>query len=523
MNSFTDTFLFINKNAQSASLSNNTDGDKFHIQSYVQSKCRKGRRRATMQQTSCTYPPTAKTSTLKCSSHDVRQSNTIHRSPPRHVPAEADAGTKRSSIWLLITRVPRSPSMNDKADPFDSTAVAIDEQTYRLLQYPFSDYVLKTFTAEGLGFIPGHRANGAVRHCNAIINRMRRCIEDELTMYATLTYSSSCVRWVMGQQQMQRPPEYFLVKAIEALRIRLQCSDVVDSWLVLAVYALSVSGLWVKDYEAASMHLKILRNLIVQLGGMRKLNPYVLENLIIGDKYLALSKCAAPILPFDWDPVPYKNMLKPQHGLDTTPQHEASVLLGMDKGNPSECVFSMMRDAADCLQTAHHIWTQSDTDSNDEHWLFLRHQALIYRLLSLVPRSDLEECCRITLIMLLLHATMSVGARRSLERMVQRLRVPLLRLKYKIDEDQMPLLLWITSIGAMTAQSPPQRIWFVNQTLRILTSLRLRPEKIEYRRILERYLFLEYVQGVQFKELFDSIRETECEDWELESDAAYVV
>ena len=259
MTSIPGSFLFVNRTPKSASLSNSTDGDKFFIQIYVQSKCRKSRGRRMIQQASRTQCPMVKSSKLKVSSNLIQCFDTVQESPSEQNPEEVDTEAKKSSQQLLMTRVPRSPITSGTPDPFNSTVVAIDEQTYRLLQYPFSDYVLTTFKAEGLRLMPSHKTNGVVRHCSAIINRMKRCMEDELTMYSTLAYSSSCARWAMGQQQKQRPPEFFLVKAIEALRIRLQESDVVDSWLVLAVYALSVSGLWAKDYEAASMHLRIIR------------------------------------------------------------------------------------------------------------------------------------------------------------------------------------------------------------------------------------------------------------------------
>ena len=252
---------------------------------------------------------------------------------------------------------------------------------------------------------------------------------------------------------------------------------------------------------------------------MRKLDPYVLENLILGDKYLALSQFVPPILPFDWDPEPYENM----PGLDPAPYHQVSVLPGTDKELISPCVFSMMRDTANCLRAAHHIWTQADVDPNDEHRLFLRHQALIYHLLSLQPQNDFEECCRITLIILMLHATASVGASRSLQRMVHRLRVPLLRLKHQIGQDQLPLLFWTTSVGAMTTESPHQRDWFIKQISRIAVLLGLKPDKAEYQQMLERYLFLESVQGIPLNQLRRSVREMECEYLERESETTFFI
>jgi hypothetical protein len=126
------------------------------------------------------------------------------------------------------------------------------------------------------------------RHRDAVTERLRRCIDDEMVMYATLAYCSSSIRFTKGDIGEELWPEFYILKAIEIIRGRLQKPDPVDGWLILSIYALSVSEMWANNHEASAAHLKIIRYFVAQVGGIHNLEPYVMEGLIIGDKQLTL-------------------------------------------------------------------------------------------------------------------------------------------------------------------------------------------------------------------------------------------
>ena len=57
-------------------------------------------------------------------------------------------------------------------------------------------------------------------------------------------------------------------------------------WLArLSIYALSVAALWMGDLTAASTHMRVIRHVTSRHGGLSALPPYVMESLLIGDKY----------------------------------------------------------------------------------------------------------------------------------------------------------------------------------------------------------------------------------------------
>lgn len=113
--------------------------------------------------------------------------------------------------------------------------------------------------------------------------------------------------WATGERAIpDRPAEYYTVKAIEALKTRLGQSDPrTDSWLILSIYAMSVSDMWAGNFETSTSRMQIIRYFVTRTGGMTCLEPYSMERLILGDKYLAIRNFAPPILPFDWDPGSY--------------------------------------------------------------------------------------------------------------------------------------------------------------------------------------------------------------------------
>ncbi|KAL9074427.1 MAG: hypothetical protein Q9157_004387 [Trypethelium eluteriae] len=115
-----------------------------------------------------------------------------------------------------------------------------------------------------------------------------------MLMYATLAYSSSCIQWTRGIiTEDGRPPEYFIDKALQAVRARLSNPNrAVDTWLLISIYALAVTGMWhgipqlwgkapskyrtvlktAENYrEASRIHLRALAVLVTEIGGSQKI------------------------------------------------------------------------------------------------------------------------------------------------------------------------------------------------------------------------------------------------------------
>ena len=501
MGRIADGFLFINKSAHSASLSHSDVAEeKFFIQSYVQSKYRKKLPRPKQ------HPDRPKNDAA------LRQ-NAISQSPQasKDLLIVTSSEPRDDSLVILSRAVPAENGI----DPFHCTPVIIDACTYRLLQYPFSGFVETTFRAESLGLqYQTSLSPNKFRHRHAVTERLRRCINDEMLMYATLAYCSSSIRFTKSGIREERPPEFYMLKAIEILRSRLQQPDPVDAWLIVSIYALSVSEMWAGNHEASTAHLKIIRHFIPQVGGITQLEPYVMESLILGDKYLSLGYLARgqsvpPILPLDWDPGHMSPMRVQKLQLKPNPELEqfAAGFLALGDEVLTHEIRTIVADLVACLQIAHSICNLPTTDVVDERWLFLRHQALIYRLLSTPTTTMVQECVRLALLVWILKVTKYFGAQRCSRSLLPHLRATLLKVEGWVVFANVELLFWIVCVGAVAADGTADRDWFVRQTARQATSLGLGIGEDQFKRALSRWLFLKSEMSIQITRLVCAVQE----------------
>lgn len=360
------------------------------------------------------------------------------------------------------------------------------------------------------------------RHRQAVANRLQRCVVDKLTLYTTLAYCSNCLQWAIGERAIpDRPSEYYNRKAITALKYRLADPDpALDQWLILSIYALGVSDMWARNYDAATSHMQILRHFVLRFGGMKKLDPYLMESLILGDRYLAVGKFASPMLPFDWDPGAFsKQGNSPISSADSPglgPAQLAKGFFELDHGDLHLEILEMVGDILESLRFSHYLNIQKRTrDPKIERWLFLRHQAIIYRLLQLPTMSgSIQECCRIALMIWLLKITAYHGAARVARGLLTRLADALGSLcsENPPTVPGLKLLFWIHCLGAMTAEYTAERDWFLRRTLESARILGVWVEKDEFWKILEQFLVLNSEGGLQFARMVRAVERMRDED-----------
>ena len=69
----------------------------------------------------------------------------------------------------------------------------------------------------------------------------------------------------------------------------------------------------------------------------------------------------------------------------------------------------IIRDIIGYVRIAQSAWVSLELDSHDEGWLFLRLQALNYRLFNLKELQSYEECISLTTLLFLPNATQHRG------------------------------------------------------------------------------------------------------------------
>ena len=631
MSAETDTlhqpFFFVNKTSKSASLSHGKADEAFYIQSYVQSRVRKQKRRAkqtyrvsvspqlaavklsppsysnsvicddnaspdahagVFSQTSPTVKPRRKVYGTSRKSSSTKTTSTATGSPNRTTPTRSSPSSTSSSndsplsqhaaVSAQLKQTSKrsldyshgysatlyfgEPSYLPSAPVMDSLAasnIALDEKTYKLLQYPLSSFIVTHFAAESLSLLLRPVTKGPFRHNDAVIRKLRRCSEDDMLMYAALANSASCIRWAVGEELDGALPEHFMLKTISRLKLRLSedqkvCSGILDEWCIMCVHDMSVADLWSEDLEAAAAHMRMIAHTLNEFGGLVTLEPYLLENLLLADKYLALRRGCAPILPFPWillaNAPPPSAAVSPSAVMQESGDDDEHVRLsrmgiaffGMTPNTlPTssdsdftgttdlldESMLWLLQDTITCIKEVHGL--ASILDPHTEHFLFLRHQSLAYRLLLLQTHDVLNEVMRLGLLMWLLKIASSLQAERAAKNLLPRLKVALEDLATNEDVTMaclndyqqeihsaggnqqtnhvLAMALWATTVGARVAEFMDEREWFVHHAAGLGRRIGLAPDKEAYARFLRDFFYLECEEGLQFKRMVLVIRQ----------------
>ena len=293
-------FHFVLKTPKSASLSHSDENEQYNIRSHAQT-----RRRAASRSPVPKAAPTARglphrlgaDGTLTFQSRSTSSLIDLDRGASETSPGAAT----RTSVWhhgfrhVVTTEHgwnPLSFLSRNTFDPFNSTILEQDSTTFQVFQFATSDFSNVNFRAESLCLVPS--SADEYRHTEAISQRTQLALGNEMVMSTTLAYASAAMGWRFGIRYQQRPPEYFIQQAYTAIRCRLFQSMDVDNVLVMCIYSLAASEMWVKNYTAARTHLRMLGQMIQSMGGIAKLEPYVMDSVILGTKYDLTSSAYMP-------------------------------------------------------------------------------------------------------------------------------------------------------------------------------------------------------------------------------------
>ena len=309
-------FLFVNRNSSSASLSRSQHPkEKFDILSHVRRRKQDTRGPGSGKELWAKY-------SMRISFDDGQSAVESQSGNQDKAPLSLPA-TSREDLFVSLPS--KFPSDN-APDPFHCTVAGNDLQPHSLLQLTFSRTANIAFLAEAFAPSAVAESRSRMRHDQIVKARLKQCIRDEMLMYSTLAYSSSLLAWAAGYSGLEKLPEYHIGKALPALRARVaKLEHPENPWLLLSMYSLAITELWNSISEmwkehpsrsaislehqdssqkAARTHLGALLSVVKHIGGFDKIDPYLIESMIMADKFLALKDMTLPLIPMDWDPGP---------------------------------------------------------------------------------------------------------------------------------------------------------------------------------------------------------------------------
>ncbi|KAM0519019.1 hypothetical protein ACHAPE_004011 [Trichoderma viride] len=532
------SLLFVNKTQTSRVLSRSKAGERSAILSHVQSK----RRRHEAEASQSLKPWAGLTTTLSASDvseitktvevklkfvdHDVtartikisadKQKKQTHRKV-----AEKRLSPEYASSISLSTAI--QPSYN-ASDPFYCTVANLDAGTYAILHITFSHASRVNFLAES--FAPPEKLlqHAPMRHDRMFQLRLKRCVEDEKLIYSTLAYGSSLLGWTTGRFHSGKQPEYFLDKALRAVRVYLSTPGyIVDDWLLLSMYGLAITEMWnclpsmwkqlperhamasklgSRGFSACRMHLKTLLQVFECAGGWDKFDPYVLDSVILADKFMAITSRKPPIIPVTWDPGPLPSETLGEFGV--VEEGLSMVLPRLGAGfyleSLSEELNNIVQDLIAYCRIASTVWSYSSIRPGMEGWLFRRSQAISNRLLLYALGQNakhLERCISLASLTFILTSTPARGPQMSAQDVTLHLFDLLQEEQFLVEKESMSdgLWFWLLFMGCVVSEPSTHRLWFLERMADYCNKEELTEAVFEEK--LEPYFFLPSRQGTR--------------------------
>ena len=404
-----------------------------------------------------------------------------------------------SSIDLTHCYLPKIGG--NHSDPFDASAVRLDEWTHTLISYYILVIIPSMFRADSQ--LTRAKKVKEARHMPALFDDIRACLTDRAHFYALLTSSAS--RMQRAEGRLLFPPgserkrfqglDDFKGHAIEALRSRLFDGQV-DSLMVQDVYRLFAAETLIGNVESAQVHFQALSHMVNVLGGLKKLAPYTMERVILSDIFASVQRVLPPSFPLDWDPGKHPISMTPKilyatrlPGLDTFGQalftsdktrifHEDMLTLFSDliplvHANVATWRSSIIaKDSAlpACEDDHHDVKALPPRfEGSEMHYLLLRRTAIEHRLLSYPSSEDaalthnpIQEASRLATL-LFIGMTLADPVRRKLTGGVLKI------LKQTIEKStwksqwypHVGLLLWVCSIASFAAEEADEDTYYV--------------------------------------------------------------
>ena len=472
-----DDLLWINKDANSKSLSNNVSSGQRQIYSHVQ-RWSRGTKRHALAKNTRTGGVIGQSNTSQEKSTDSGPPLQPTKVGLKEIYGSVTESTRLSNKsgvqedFLLSNSIIRPICFKGNAvDPFDTAATKIDFQAHKILQY----YINVLYPATWLAELRG--AQSEDKH-NQAVTLVKNCISNELHMFSILAATASRME-NYEHNKIQGGCAFLIQRAMIALQRYLKSNSYVDSQVIYDVFNLFCAEAYRWNIDAALVHLQAVQTLVKLLGGSHKLDRGIMETIIIGDMFLAAELLAPPILILDWDPGKASEQAFSLEGVKcsiSVADQGQALLYSSQAPIVARRLRTVIEDMIECVQLTDYAWTDRESQPSISRWLFVRNLAIRHRLLSMKFKNVATEALRIALIMWIMIVMTSFGARRSAKVMVTRLKENLLKTEGIDWNEHYGLLVWVFLIGAIAAEGTSAENWFLAHFAKICQYRRISGE-----------------------------------------------
>ncbi|KEF61038.1 uncharacterized protein A1O9_02602, partial [Exophiala aquamarina CBS 119918] len=399
------------------------------------------------------------------SSNDHSSQGTTSRasSDPSH---NAKKKRKKGSVMLLNSRdsSPRDITqvIGSSVDPFGQSVVKLDPHVARLCRYFAESYHPSVWNAERWGSV-----DGAYTHLPSAKLIIQRAMQNEVEMNAMLAAMAARI------EAVDRIPDQgtnkYMGNALVAVRQRFSSSS--KDQLLFIIFHLYAGEAYRQNYPAAKIHMRAAKALFASWGGLNHIpDPALRELFIIGDLHVSAVLLEPTELPCDYDPgsywtaTPLELQLAPEQDLGSV----APAFLGpaTDGYLPDE-LGDVMHEIRECAWLLRYGTVEhSVAYKHALKWLQWRSAAIRCKLLSMAFSDASFEAIRVALLLWVLITTVTLGLKLLGHRMAPKLQSLLrtARNPYHQWKGRVDIQIWVLTIGAMCAGTDTEEEnWFIER------------------------------------------------------------
>jgi hypothetical protein len=485
-NSHSTQVLFVNKDARSLFLPNSRPESK-EIYSHVQRVAARSLRRQRM----------ANLTSAAQARQIVRGPRTVTR-----IFQESVDPNRNGEDDQAATMQPHLYSANfnkgDHFDPFNSTSVHVNGEVHKILSYFMKVCVSTQFKFE-VDARPSHKHHYAIY----FDQMLRQCLENKLHMYTVLAAAAGRMTNLTHKQCSPVSPsiaQHFMCKAVECLRQYFASDEnrLKDKHIIVTLICVSTFEWYIGDYEASSTHLRAIRHPFALLDESCDYDRWVIEMASHPDLYMAIETLSPPVLPAKGP------------GIYPRPIPISSVGQGFRELLDRKFFSAAMEPIVNGLLLCVRVWHTLPPSAllRDIIWTSQQIHFNLHQLLSIRSGAVLkweEECCRITLIIILSYL-ITQTCKRSGMLNATRLQGVLRRIEpWPRDFAEQELLLWIMITGLFAAAEEEAADSLTEKVVQLAITLNFNT----YTKLLglmERFIWIEKLQEPFLHKLWTRIK-----------------
>lgn len=388
-----------------------------------------------------------------------------------------------------------------------------------------------TFCAESLEPPTTLARRNSYRHDDARTRRLKACVDNDLLLYSSIAHGSASLAWKVGNVDDDRS-RYWLGRTLEVLRARLKdptapvSNDIVLSVFTLALTALwnAIPHLWSKDphtvinsqFDTCVIHLRAMLALVERAGGWDKFDPYILEGMLLVDKYTALARLSRPLIAPTFDPG--DEALRVASAQVPAEDAIPNMASGFAELQIEPELTAILQDVGQFYHAAAGIWKSAvSIKPHQESLLYRRFQALHYHLLLFEPKTWTSQLVRLTSLVVMCNITMYTAGGVYAGILLRHLQKAMMQFISDHEKMDLEVWLWCLCTGATARLSMKDKSWYVDRFLANVIKMRLPLEVSAIQRFMTKYLYIPSVQEPELQAVIDYYYQKEGERFWSES------